>query len=100
MNTLCPGLTPSSSLNACKGVSAASSTAAAAACSRSDSDSPGSKPGDPDYPGGGWIPTIVIANHGPRALTEFTPFNHYSLLRTLEDGFGLTPYLGHAADEE
>jgi hypothetical protein len=60
----------------------------------------GSKPGDPDNPGGGWIPTIVIANHGPRALTELTPFNHYSLLRTIEDGFGLTPYLGHAADRD
>lgn len=58
----------------------------------------GSKPGDADNPGGGWIPTIVIANHGPRALTDITPFNHYSLLRTIEDGFGLSPYLGHAAD--
>ena len=35
-------------------------------------------PKDPDNPGGGWIPTIVITNHGPRGLTELTPFNHYS----------------------
>lgn len=56
-------------------------------------------PKDPHNPGGGWIPTIVITNHGPRSLTELTPFNHYSLLRTIEDGFGINQYLGHAGDE-
>src|SRR3974390_459552 len=54
----------------------------------------GSAPDDPHNPGGGWIPTIVITNHGPRGLTELTPFNHYSLLRTIEDGFGLNHHLG------
>ncbi len=58
----------------------------------------GSGPGDPNNPGGGWIPTIVITNHGPRALTDMTPFNHYSLLRTTEDAFGIHDYLGHASD--
>ncbi|HEX3666475.1 MAG TPA: alkaline phosphatase family protein [Rhizomicrobium sp.] len=58
----------------------------------------GSAPTDPNNPGGGWIPTIVITNHGPRALTDMTPFNHYSLLRTTEDAFGIHDYLGHAAD--
>jgi phosphatidylinositol-3-phosphatase len=38
--------------------------------------------------GGGHIPTIVITNHGPRGLKDATPYNHYSLLRTLEDAFG------------
>ena len=51
-------------------------------------------------PGGGWIPTIVIANHGPRHLADPTPYNHYSLLRTIEAGFGITEYLGHAADTD
>lgn len=56
-------------------------------------------PKDPHNPGGGWIPTIVITNHGPRSLTELTPYNHYSLLRTIEDGFGIGEHLGHAGDE-
>ncbi|HEX4080496.1 MAG TPA: alkaline phosphatase family protein [Rhizomicrobium sp.] len=58
----------------------------------------GSVPGDRDNPGGGWIPTIVITNHGPRALTDLNPCNHYSLLRTTEDAFGMDQYLRHAGD--
>jgi phospholipase C len=57
----------------------------------------------PDAPsnfGGGHIPTIVIANHGPRGVRDSTPFNHYSLLRTIEDAFGLPDHLGHAADSD
>ena len=49
--------------------------------------------------GGGRIPTIVITNHGPRGLSDPMPYNHYSLLRTTEAAFGLSPFLGHAADE-
>jgi hypothetical protein len=55
----------------------------------------------PDAPsnyGGGHIPTIVITNHGPRNLSDDTSYNHYSLLRTLEDAFRLPEYLAHAAD--
>jgi phosphatidylinositol-3-phosphatase len=48
--------------------------------------------------GGGHIPTIVITNHGPRGLQDRTAYNHYSLLRTLEDAFGIGEHLGHAAD--
>ncbi|HEV2362988.1 MAG TPA: alkaline phosphatase family protein [Caulobacteraceae bacterium] len=48
--------------------------------------------------GGGHIPTLVITNHGPRGLADPTPYNHYSLLRTIEDAFNLQPYLGLAAD--
>ena len=51
-------------------------------------------------PGGGWIATIVIANHGPRHTVDPTPYNHYSLLRTIEAAFGITEYLGHAADTD
>lgn len=48
--------------------------------------------------GGGHIPTIVITNHGPRHTTDPTPYTHYSLLRTIEDAFGIYNYLGHAGD--
>jgi hypothetical protein len=48
--------------------------------------------------GGGHIPTVVITNHGPHGLQDQTPYNHYSLLRTLEDAFGISEHLGHAAD--
>jgi hypothetical protein len=48
--------------------------------------------------GGGHIPTLVITNHGPRGFADDTPYNHYSLLRTVEQAFGLKTYLGHAAD--
>ena len=49
-------------------------------------------------PGGGHIPTIVITNHGPRSLADATPYNHYSLLRTIEDALGLAGHLQHADD--
>jgi phosphatidylinositol-3-phosphatase len=48
--------------------------------------------------GGGHIPTIVVTNHGPRGVTDDTPHNHYSLLRTTEAAFGITEYLRHAND--
>ena len=55
----------------------------------------------PDAPsnfGGGHIPTVVITNHGPRGLEDGTSYNHYSLLRTLEDVFGVRQHLRHADD--
>lgn len=54
----------------------------------------GGKPGAE----GGDIPTIVITNHGPRHVSDSTAYNHYSLLRTIEDAFGIHSYLAHAAD--
>lgn len=48
--------------------------------------------------GGGHIVTIVITNHGSGHIVDPTPYNHYSLLRTTEAAFGITHYLGHAAD--
>jgi len=50
--------------------------------------------------GGGRIPTVVITNHGPRAVADDTPYNHYSLLRTMEDAFGIKQHLGHAAETD
>jgi hypothetical protein len=35
------------------------------------------------------IVTIVVANHGPRGVTDNTSYSHYSLLASLEQAFGL-----------
>jgi hypothetical protein len=56
----------------------------------------GNDPNDPANRGGGHIATIVIANHGPRGVVDATPYSHYSLLRTIEDAFGLKTHLGRA----
>jgi phosphatidylinositol-3-phosphatase len=48
--------------------------------------------------GGGHIATIVITNHGPRGVVDDTAYNHYSLLRTTEDAFGISEYLNYAGD--
>jgi hypothetical protein len=48
-------------------------------------------------PGGGHVATIVITNKGKHAVTDGTAYNHYSLLRSMEDAFGL-PCLAHACD--
>lgn len=58
----------------------------------------GSAPDSKANFGGGHIPTIVVTNHGPRHVEDPTPYNHYSLLRTTEDAFGIEEHLGFAAD--
>ncbi|MFZ1107240.1 MAG: alkaline phosphatase family protein [Rhodomicrobium sp.] len=58
---------------------------------------------DPNSPanfGGGRIATIVVTNHGPRHIEDATPYNHYSLLRTVEEAFGITEHLGFAAADD
>jgi hypothetical protein len=57
----------------------------------------GVTPNAPSNFGGGHIATLVITNHGPRGVSDPTPYNHYSLLRTIEDAFGIHDYLGLAA---
>ncbi|PZR62081.1 MAG: hypothetical protein DLM71_07675 [Chloroflexi bacterium] len=47
--------------------------------------------------GGGLVPAIVIARNGVRHYTSSQPYNHYSLLRTLEAAWGLG-YLENASD--
>jgi hypothetical protein len=47
--------------------------------------------------GGGHLATIVITNHNADHITDNTAYNHYSLLRSFEDAFGLT-HLQHAGD--
>lgn len=61
--------------------------------------------------GGGHIATVVITSHGRRRVIDNTPYNHYSLLRTVQDAFRLydpatyksgtqklAGYLNHADD--
>jgi len=40
-------------------------------------------------PGNGQVATVVITSHGPRGLKDPTPYNHYSLLQSLQRAFGL-----------
>jgi hypothetical protein len=40
-------------------------------------------------PGNGRVTTIVITSHGPRGFSDPTPYNHYSLLSSLQHAFGL-----------
>jgi phospholipase C len=46
-------------------------------------------------PGGGQVATIVITSNGSQPVTDNTPYNHYSLLRTMEAAFRL-PCLANA----
>jgi hypothetical protein len=48
-------------------------------------------------PGGGQVATVVITSHGPRGLRDSQPANHYSLLSTMQQIFGL-PCLRHTCD--
>jgi len=47
--------------------------------------------------GGGHVPMIVIARQGARGATDSQATNHYSLLQTIEQNWGL-PFLGDASD--
>jgi hypothetical protein len=50
-------------------------------------------------PGGGHVVTIVITNQSNQHITDGTAYNHYSLLKTMEEAFGL-PLLAHAGDAD
>jgi hypothetical protein len=47
-------------------------------------------------PGGGRTGTLVLSRYVTPGSTNDTPYNHYALLRSLEDLFGLS-HLGYAA---
>jgi hypothetical protein len=47
--------------------------------------------------GGGLIPAIVVRTHGRPGYVSYTPYNHYSLLTTIEDNWHLG-HIGHAGD--
>jgi hypothetical protein len=42
-------------------------------------------------PGGGQVATVLVGPAVRRGARVSTPYNHYSLLRTIEDAFGLPP---------
>lgn len=46
-------------------------------------------------PGGGRVGAVVLSPFVTRASVSDQPYNHYSLLRSVGDIFGL-PYLGYA----
>src|SRR4051812_10760011 len=48
--------------------------------------------------GGGRIGAVLVSKYIKANSTNDTPYNHYSLLRSTEDLFGLT-HLGHAAQD-
>jgi hypothetical protein len=50
-------------------------------------------------PGGGRIGAVLLSPYIKANSTNNTPYNHYSLLRSTEDLFGLSPHLGYAAQE-
>jgi len=43
------------------------------------------------------VAAIVDTNYGPGGKTSNVRYNHFSLLKTIEAGFGLG-YINHAAD--
>ena len=47
--------------------------------------------------GGGRTPAIVVTTNGPRGYVSTIPYNHYSLLTTIEDNWHLG-HLGNAGD--
>ena len=49
--------------------------------------------------GGDRIGALLVSPFVRRGSTSHTPYNHYSLLRSLEDIFGLHGHLGYAADD-
>jgi len=44
------------------------------------------------------VATIIDTNYGPHGKPSNVMYNHFSLLKTMEAGFGL-PYINHAADK-
>ena len=50
-------------------------------------------------PGGGRVGAIVLSKFVKPGTVSAVPYNHYSLLRTVEAIFGL-PYLGYAAEKD
>jgi hypothetical protein len=51
-------------------------------------------------PGGGRIGAVLLSPFIAPGTVSNVPYNHYSMLRSVEDLFGLTPHLGFAAQEE
>ncbi len=50
--------------------------------------------------GGGRVATVLVSGLVAAGGEDATPYDHYSLLRTIEDGLGLSGHLGLAAQRE
>ena len=50
-------------------------------------------------PGGGRVGAVVLSPFITPGTVSDTPYNHYSLLRWIEDTFGLDPHLGIRAGD-
>lgn len=48
--------------------------------------------------GGGRVPVILYSPLVKKGFEDSTPYNHYSLLKTISESWGLS-YLGHVADQ-
>jgi hypothetical protein len=59
----------------------------------------GPQPGGKIGPGGGQIGAVLLSPYIAPGTQSTTNYNHYSLLRTLEDLFGLS-HLGYAQDDK
>lgn len=59
----------------------------------------GPQPGGKIGPGGGQIGAVLLSPFIAPGTTSNVDYNHYSLLRSLEDIFGL-PHLGYAKDDQ
>ena len=83
------------------GNSANGGWADASGCCDSPVVAAGSPSISPTWPGGvyggGLAPAVVITTNGPRHYVSTTPYNHYSLLTTIEQNWHLG-YLGNAGD--
>src|SRR5262249_36730244 len=51
--------------------------------------------GDDNAHGGGQVASIVVTSHGPRHMKDPAFYSHYSLLRTIQNNFGV-PCLQHS----
>jgi hypothetical protein len=51
-------------------------------------------------PGGGRVATVLLSALVTPGTTSDRSYNHYSLLRTIEDAFGISEHLGAAGDPE
>jgi LPXTG-motif cell wall-anchored protein len=65
------------------------------ACCNEPSGPNVSQPGFGNGPGGGRTGTVIISSAVPKGTLNATPMNHYSMLRGVEDLFGLE-HLGYA----
>ena len=52
-----------------------------------------------DGPGGGRVGAVLLSPFIKPGTVSTEPYNHYSMLRSIEDFFGL-PHLGYAADQQ